>query len=210
MTNPSDASKPTIAPAEDAEQSLLDALRAGRSEAYDALVRTHGPRMMATARRMLANEEDARDALQDAFLSMFRAIPSFANKCRLSTWLHRIVVNAALMKMRSQRSRPESLIDDLLPRFTEDGHHLEPPCPWTERTTQLLMASDDRDLVRRAIDRLPASHREVVLLRDIEELSTEETASLLNVTTNAVKIRLHRARQGLRTLLDHHFQDAQP
>ncbi|MBL8728925.1 MAG: sigma-70 family RNA polymerase sigma factor [Planctomycetes bacterium] len=195
------------ASAEPDECQLVQALRRGEEPAFAQLVRLHGRQLLATARRLLNNEEDARDCLQEVFLIAFRAIEKFEAKCRLTTWLHRIIVNTALMKLRSRRSRPECSIDDLVPRFTEDGHHLEPPCPWSDHATRSLQAAESHRLLRRAIEQLPESYREVVLLRDIEGLSTEATGQFLAITANAVKIRLHRARQALRTLLDRHLED---
>lgn len=157
------------------------------------------------ARRIVGNEEDARDVIQDAFLSAFRSIGRFAADSRLSTWLHRIVVNTALMKLRTRRRRPEESIEPLLPAFRADGHHAERFTAWTEGAEQALSRKETREAVRRHIDELPESFRTVLLLRDIEGFSTEETARLLETTTNAVKIRLHRARQALRTLLAAHF-----
>jgi RNA polymerase sigma-70 factor (ECF subfamily) len=193
-----------------AEPSLVAALQRGEADAFATLVREHAPQLLATARRMLGNEEDARDALQEGFASAFRGIGGFAGKCRLATWLHRIVVNMALMKLRSRRSRPEASFEELQPRFHDDGHHVEPPCPWSERAIERLQSVESRAILRDAIDQLPAVHREVVVLRDIEQLSTEEVSELLGSTPNAVKIRLHRARQALRTLLDRHLQDLLP
>jgi len=138
--------------------------------------------------------------VQEALLSAFRAIGSFEGTARLTTWLHRIVVNAALMRLRSRRRRREDHIDDLLPRFDEDGRFAEPVVPW--ETDALLERHETRALVRRAIDRLPESYRTVLVLRDIEELDTEETAVALGLQVNAVKTRLHRARQALRTLIE--------
>jgi RNA polymerase sigma-70 factor (ECF subfamily) len=109
------------------EADLVARLRAGSDAAYEELVRAQGARLLAVARRLLRSEEDARDAVQDAFISAFRAIDRFEGGSRLSTWLHRIVVNAALMKLRSQQRKPETSIEDLLPRFLEDGHFAEPP-----------------------------------------------------------------------------------
>lgn len=189
------------------EAELLAGLRAGDAQAYERLVRTYGGRLLTVARRILPNEEDAHDALQDAFLSAFRAIGSFQEGARVSTWLHRIVVNAALMKLRTRRRRPEESIDDLLPTYLEDGHRENPGPAWKENTETLLARQETRTAVRACIDRLPDAYRTVLLLRDIEELDTEETARLLEVTPNAVKIRLHRARQALRTLLDPHFRE---
>jgi RNA polymerase sigma-70 factor, ECF subfamily len=116
-------------------------------------------------------------------------------------------VNAALMRLRGRQRKPEEPIEELLPRFREDGHRVDHEAPgWTETADVLLQRAEVRALVRRSIDRLPETHRTVLLLRDIEELGTAEVAGLLGVTENAVKIRLHRARQALRTLLDPHLQ----
>ncbi|MFQ5513470.1 MAG: sigma-70 family RNA polymerase sigma factor [Myxococcota bacterium] len=189
------------------ERELLESLRSGEDGAFERMVRTHGPRMLAVSRRILRSEEDARDALQESFLSAFRSLDGFKGDARLGTWLHRITVNAALMKLRSARRRPETSIEALLPRYLEDGHHETPPAPWRETGTERLEREQLRRLVRDRIDELPDRYRTVLLLRDIEELSTEETAEMLEITANAVKIRLHRARQALRQLLDPHLRD---
>src|SRR5262245_986325 len=93
------------------EAALLEGLRAGDEATYAKLVRSYGGRLLAAARRILANEDDAREAVQDAFLSTFRALDSFAGQARLSTWLHRIVINAALAKLRRRQRKPELSID---------------------------------------------------------------------------------------------------
>lgn len=188
------------------EGSLLAALRRGEEAAYEQLVRAYAGRLLAVARRMLGSDEDARDAVQDAFVSAFRGIARFEGGARLSTWLHRIVVNAALMRMRTRRRRPETLIDDLLPAFSPDGHHVERFEAWAAPAEDLLAQEETPQVVRAAIDRLPDACRVVLVLRDVEERDTAETAEILGVSANAVKIRLHRARQALRTLLDPHFR----
>ena len=199
---------PSSAPSPD-ETALVAALRRGEEAAFATVVRMHGGRLLAVARRLLRDEDDARDALQDALLSAFRGIDGFHEGARLSTWLHRIVVNAALMKLRARKRRPEDPIEGLLPQFLEDGHRAMAAgddSPWTEPAETLLQRREARALVRSAIDRLPEGYRTVLLLRDIEGLSTEETARSLEMTPNAVKVRLHRARQALRTLLDPHLR----
>jgi RNA polymerase sigma-70 factor (ECF subfamily) len=192
----------TAFPSGSDETGFLAALRRGDEGAFERLVREYGGRLLAVSRRFLRNEEDARDALQDAFVSAFRSLDRFEASSRLSTWLHRIVVNSCLMKLRSRRRHPEDAIEDLLPKFLEDGHAAVPSVPWRGSVEELLEIGETRALVRAAIDRLPDSYRTVLLLRDIEELDTEETARLLGVSGNAVKVRLHRARQALRELLD--------
>lgn len=106
------------------------------------------------------------------------------------------------MKLRTKRRHPEEDIEQYLPQFRDDGHQREPSTPWTESADNILEREELRDSVRDAIARLPDNYRIVLQLRDIEELSTAETAEILGTTKNIVKIRLHRARQALRTLLD--------
>jgi RNA polymerase sigma-70 factor (ECF subfamily) len=196
---------PTVPAAPGDEQTLVAALRAGHDWAFEAMIRLYGARLLAVARRMCGNDEDARDVLQSAYLSAFRALPAFAGTAQLSTWLHRIVVNAALMRLRSKRRKPEQSIEALLPAFQDDGHHVEQFSEWALPADQLMEREDVRVAVRGCIAQLPDSYREVLMLRDIEELSTDDVARLLNVTPNTVKVRLHRARQALSTLLRREF-----
>jgi RNA polymerase sigma-70 factor (ECF subfamily) len=188
------------------DETLIAGLRRGDPEVCEALVRAEGPALLAVTRRILRHEEDARDAVQDAFLAAFRGADRFEGAARVSTWLHRIAVNAALMKMRSRRRRPEESIEDLLPQFLQDGHHVRDPSAWCAPPEVLLERREDRELVRAAIDRLPDEHRAVLVLRDIEDLDTSETARLLGLSEAGVKTRLHRARQALRGLLAKQFE----
>jgi RNA polymerase sigma-70 factor, ECF subfamily len=190
------------------EAALAAGLRAGDEQVFEELIRTHGGRLLAVARRILGNDEDAREAVHEAFISAFRARQQFQAQSRLSTWLHRIVVNAALQKLRVRKRRAEDAIDDLLPRYLPNGDHVERFVAWNEPADEVVARHETADLVRGAIDQLPESYRTVLLLRDIEGLSTEESAEALQTTANAVKIRLHRARMALRTLLAPHFQGA--
>jgi RNA polymerase sigma-70 factor (ECF subfamily) len=182
----------------DDEHRLVAALRRGDQAAFEEVVRRYGSRMLAVARCMLRVDEDARDAVQEAFISAFKNLDGFTESARLSTWLHRIVVNAALMRLRRKRRKPEESIDELLPRFDETGSWDETP-PTTP--VDLLERAESRAIVRECIGQLPASYRTVLLLRDIEELDTDEAAAALGMSVTAVKTRLHRARQALRTLL---------
>jgi RNA polymerase sigma-70 factor (ECF subfamily) len=185
---------------------LLARLRAGDDAAFEWLVRAHTPRLLTIARRLLSSDEDAQDVVQEAFVSAFRGIESFQGDARLSTWLHRITVNAALMKRRAQSRRRDRDIESLLPQFGESGRHLEPPSTWVEDSSAAAERSETRALVRACIDDLPDGYRTVLILRDIQELETDEIARHLRITANAAKIRLHRARQALKTLLDPHMR----
>lgn len=190
------------------EAALTAGLRAGDEQVFETLVRTYGGRLLAVARRMLHEEEDARDAVQEAFINAFRSRHTFKGDAQISTWLHSIVVNAALMKLRTRRRKPEESIQDFLPRYLPDQHHAEHFPSWTEPVDVALSRQETADLVRKAIEELPETYRTVVLLRDIEGLSTEETAKLVDTTPNAVKIRLHRGRLALRTLIAPHLAGA--
>lgn len=184
-----------------ADAALVARLKAGDETAYEEMVRTLGGRLLAVARRMLRDEDAARDAVQDAMLSAVRAIGNFDGHSRLSTWLHRIVVNAALMRIRSRQRKPEQSIEPLLPRFAEDGHHAEAVISWTDSAERLIERDQTRALVRAAIDELPESYRLVVMMRDIDGMSTLEAAEAFGITENALKLRLHRARQALATII---------
>lgn len=200
MTGPESRTPQDDAEVDDA--ALVAALQAGDDEAYARMLRLYGGRMLAVARRFMRIEADAFDVVQDAALSAFRAIGGFQGGSRLSSWLHRIVVNAALMKLRHRRSRPEQSIEELLPSYSEDGHRLGAKPAWAAPEARGLEQREVQERVRGAIDRLPADYRTILLLRDIEELSTEETAKMLELSIANVKTRLHRARQALRTMLE--------
>lgn len=190
------------------EGRLAEAIRSGTEHGFETLVRQETGRLLSVTRRILRNEEDARDAVQDAFISAYRAREKFSGDAKVSTWLHRIAVNAALTKLRSRKRRPEESIDELLPRFQPSGRFVDAVTSWQEPVDVALSRRETADLVRQAIDELPESYRLALLLRDIEGLSTKEAADALDVTPNAVKLRLHRARLALRSLLAPHFRGA--
>jgi RNA polymerase sigma-70 factor (ECF subfamily) len=188
------------------EAAMLARMQAGDDDAFEACVRAHCARLLVVARRILQNHEDADEAVQDAFLSAFKGIGSFQGQSRLGTWLHRIVVNAALGRLRSRQRHPERSIEDLLPHFGDDEHQIDPPTPWKETSESIVQQKESREVVRRCINQLPEIYRIVVVLRDIEELDTDETARILETSPGVVKTRLHRARQALRSLLDPYFR----
>lgn len=189
----------------ESDAMLVARLQAGDPDAYETLVRTHSGRLLSVARRFLPNNEDAQDAVQEAFIKAFRAIGTFEERAQLHTWLHRILVNTALMKIRSRKRRPEESIDDLLPTFQPDGHQTTESREWSDA---IFERKETAAIVRQAIAQLPDQYRLVLTLRDIEERDTIETAAALGTTTTVVKVRLHRARQALRTLLDREFAAA--
>jgi RNA polymerase sigma-70 factor, ECF subfamily len=191
------------------EAHLLARLRVRDEQAYEVLVLRYSARMLIVARRFLRQEHEAADAVQDAFIAAFKAIENFAQNSNLWTWLYRITVNACLMKIRSSgRSRAVSL-EECLPSFDETGHHTHHPRQWNQDAHDVACRTELREQVRDCIDRLPEQYRAVILLRDIEQRDTQETAEILGCTKANVKTRLHRARQALRTLLEPIMSESQ-
>lgn len=188
------------------DHDLVRRLKNGDESAYEELVRIQARYVLAQARRLLGNDADARDVTQETFLSVFRSIHRFKGDCQIGSWVRRIAVNHCLMKLRTRRRKPEVSVEELLPRFREDGHQVEPSCDWGETSDIALQRKETRALVRTLIDKLPDNYRTVLILRDIEEMDNADVARLFGVSPNAVKVRLHRARQALRTLLERHFQ----
>jgi RNA polymerase sigma-70 factor (ECF subfamily) len=188
------------------ETDLIARIRDGDDRACEQLVRAHYDRMLKTASRLLRDPNDQADAVQDALISAFRAIGQFDGSARVATWLHRITVNACLMRIRSEKRRPALSIEELIPKFDGTGHHVEPVRRWRDEQPDELVTAETRRQVRDCIDQLPEPYRTVVLLRDIEGLSTEETAELTHCSVANVKTRLHRARMALRKLLEPVFQ----
>ena len=190
------------------ESSLLVGLRSRDEHAYEQFVQRYRSRVFAVTQRLLRNEDDAQDAVQDTFLSAFRAIDSFEGQAQFSTWLHRIASNAALMKLRTQRRKREEPLEtcpSLDSRYSTraaNATSLVNMVPdGKESVDAILQRQEIRALVHACIADLPAAYRSVVMLRDIEELDTAETARRLGASPTAVKLRLHRARKALRTLL---------
>ena len=148
-------------------------------------------------RRYLKDEGLAEDCVQESLLSALRNLDKFEQRCEVKTWLHRIVVNYCLMKLRSVLRAQEQPIDHLLPKFDANGGRVE--TPWSQIATpdEALEQRQMSALVRAKISELPDGYRIVLLLRDIEELSTQEVAQLLGLSGAAVKVRLHRARSSV-------------
>lgn len=192
--------RPDIESADETE--LVSALKAGDERAFERLVRDHGARLLAVARRMMRDDATAQDCLQDAFLSAHKSIGRFEPHGSLGGWLHRITVNACLMRLRAAKRLAETPIDDLLPTFSEQGLRLGEPRTEIRDPETELESNRLRSMVREKIDALPDAYRIVLLLRDIEGYSTREAAEMIGIAEGALKVRLHRARAALKTLVE--------
>ncbi len=180
-------------------EDLVTGLQAGDPVAFERMVRLYGPRLLAVARRIMRDREDARDALQDAFVQVVQSVADFSARSLLSTWLHRVVVNACLMRLRARRRRPEVPLADVSAAL---GERARGGPAWDPVET--ILRKRRLRLVWRCIERLPESYRTVLLLRDIQEHDTRETAARLRTSRNAVKVRLHRAHRAVAELVRNH------
>ena len=179
--------------------------------ATEQFVRANVGWMLAVAKRIVIDGAIAEDVVQDAFSNVFKNLETFRGDAALKTWIHRIVVNQALMALRKQRRRNEQSIDELLPEFDGSGCRIDEPSMLShlaQTPEALLLSNDRRQQVLASIDRLPDSYRVVLMLRDIEELSTAEAAELTGLSETNVKVRLHRARAALKKLLSPLFEGA--
>jgi RNA polymerase sigma-70 factor (ECF subfamily) len=185
------------------DEELVARAAAGDDPAFEALVERHQHRAYGLARRLVGSDSDAQDVLQEAFLSVHRKLAGFRGDSRFSTWLYRIVTNAALMHLRGRARRPLEPLDSFLPRFDGNGRHLGEPAE-IEAAAHAAERLDRQALAEKAqagLARLPEIYRTAFVLRDLEELPTAEVAELLGVGADAVRQRVHRARLMLRGYL---------
>jgi len=177
------------------EAQLIERGLAGDARALDALFARNTRALYQTALRVLGNPEDAEEALQEGLLSAYRNLPRFEKRSQFSTWLTRIVINAALMRRRSKRSRPAVSLDEVISegdlplaeRFADDAPNPE----------QLYAGTELGDRMNKKLAEISPLLRTAFWLREIEGLSAEEAASVLGVSRNTLKARLWRARQEL-------------
>ena len=189
----------------DAATFSLDALRAGDRAEFSRLVETLSGKIYRLAFKMLGNAQDAEDILQETFLKAYRGLKNFDGRSSPSTWIYRIATNEALMLLR-RKAPPTISIDE--PLETEEGEQ-EPVqlVDWCCVPEAELLSEESRRQLDQAIQKLPPTLRVVFLLRDIESLSTLETAQALNLSEEAVKTRLSRARMRLREELSAYFSE---
>ncbi len=184
----------------------LAALLAGDEKAFELLVVNESPRLFRVIYRILGDEEEAQNILQETFLQAFQRMHTFRGESKLTTWLYAIGINlsrASLRKSKRFSSLNDQDVERMLPSFAK-GMFTESPETWDPH--KLTERNDRHRLLHDAIEQLPEDYKAIVILRDIEEHSTEEVASMLNITVGAVRVRLHRARMALRNMLDPHFQ----
>lgn len=174
----------------------------------------YGARVYRLAYGITRNAADAEEVVQDVFMTLCRKGESFEGRSALGSWVYRVTTNAALNKRRGKRPEVEHSLEEHLPAFTEDGHregdHAYIMADWSQGPERELLSGETREVLARAIERLPEHYRVVVLLRDVEELTNEEVAAIMGESVASVKARLHRARMALREQLTRFYFTLSP
>jgi RNA polymerase sigma-70 factor (ECF subfamily) len=196
-------SSSTVTPAFD-ESALVSRAKAGDMDAFSELVRHYDRRVFRMAKQITQNDDDAEDVLQETFLKAYTHLDDFQGNSKFYTWLVRIAVNEALMKLRKRRSDRTVPLDE--PIDTGEDEMVREIAVWDENPEHTYSREELADILDQAIQSLKPAYRTVFILRDIEEMSIEETAEALELSISAVKSRLLRARLQLREKLTRQFR----
>lgn len=190
---------------DDPEASLIARICKGETSLFAALVKPYERRVYVTARALLRSDADAQDAAQEAILKAFANLRQFRGESRFSTWLIQITVNEARMRQRKQHA---DLFEPIAESHDEEGAYIPRDfADWREIPSEAMERSEIRALLAQALSSLAQKYREVFLLRDVEQMSIEETAKVLNISIASVKTRLLRARLMLRDILSPDLAD---
>lgn len=187
------------------ENSLINGLINNEDRAYEHLIRNFGPKMYSVARRFFNTDDDAQECLQKSFIQVFKNISSFNQQSKITTWLHRITVNEALMMLRQRKRQQTSSLEDFYQHYNEHGERTEfidhLGSDINNNIEALFEANETKLTLNEIIYQLPEKYCNVLLLRDIQEISTKETSEILAISEAAVKTQLHRARLLLKEIL---------
>jgi RNA polymerase sigma-70 factor (ECF subfamily) len=189
------------------DEALIARARARDFAAFEELLDRYEDKIFRLAFRFVRNETEAKEILQDTFLTIWRKLDTFKGDSQFSSWLYRVATNAALMRLRAQRRHPEVSTEELPIGYLDNYGQIPPSGEnWAKRPDDDLQSQELRRHIQEAVDALPEIYRTVFLIRDIEGLSTEETAEVLGISVPTVKTRLHRARIALRDAIGRYFE----
>ena len=188
------------------DEELVARARAKDFGAFEQLLDRYEDKIFRLAYRFVRNETEAKEVLQDTFLSIWRKLDTFKGDAQFGSWLYRVAANTALMRLRAQRRHPEISTEELPIGYLDNYGQVPPPGEnWAKRPDDELQSDELRRHIQSAVDALPEIYRTVFLLRDVEGLSTEETGEILSISVPTVKTRLHRARIALRDTISGYF-----
>ncbi len=188
-------------PAAHTDLSLAERIGRGDQGAFEALMRKYNGKLFRIARAILKDDSDAEDVLQDAYLDAYRHIGDFHGGSELSTWLTRIVINQSLMRVRKERRRSSIVPFRTTLTYESESPEAQVPDQQSESPSASVIRAETRRMLERRIDELPVAFRTVFVMREVEEMSVEETARCLSISPATVRTRLFRARALLRESL---------
>jgi RNA polymerase sigma-70 factor (ECF subfamily) len=198
----SDSNGQGFSAGQDEDLRLVELALDGDYDAFESIVMRYQDKAYRLAWSLVKDDSDANDVVQDAFLNVYRKLESYNGDAAFSSWIYRIIVNTALMKLRKQKRRSEVSMDDLGPSFLDDGHHASTIPDWQIRADEAAENKELREKILAAIDDLEPKYQTVFVLKEIEGLSLKEVGDIMDLTVPAVKSRLHRARLFLRASLE--------
>ena len=172
----------------------------------DELVNGYSGNIYGLALKLLKNQPDAEDVVQDTLLKVFEKIDTFRGESALSSWIYRIALNFSYMKIRKGSRNEYAPIEDHMPKFEKNGMHLYPVGSWAEKADDKLLRKEMKSHIVKNIEKLSEKYKTVLVMRDIQGLSSSEVAEITGMTIPAVKSRLHRARLFLRDGLSGYYK----
>ena len=184
---------------------VVNQFKAGDALAFEEIISRYESKVMSLALRFTRNQEDAEEVMQDVFTTVYRKIDGFRGQSAFSSWLYRIVVNAAFMKLRKRKQSQTVSMDDLSPAIKQ--YCIDKDCLSGSYTQNIAVSHEMQGVIQNAVNRLPDQYRAVFVLRDVDGLSNQETGEILNLSIPAVKSRLHRSRIMLRKKLQRYYED---
>jgi RNA polymerase sigma-70 factor, ECF subfamily len=187
------------------DTQLVAQFKRGSNDAFEEIVSRYESKVFNLAMRFTRNQEDAEEVLQDVFTTIYKKIDGFQGKSAFSSWLYRIVVNAAFMKLRKRKQNQTVFLEDLSPVVKQ--HCLDREALFAIRSDSFAHHREMRDMLTNAINRLPEQYRAVFVLRDVDGMSNQEVGEILSLSIPAVKSRLHRSRLMLRKRLTRYYED---
>lgn len=193
-------------PKKNSDLELIADFQKGNESSFEELLQRYSSKVYSLASRLTRNNEDAEEVLQDVFVTVYRKIAGFEGKASFSSWLYRVTVNAAFMKLRKRRQDHSVSLEDLMTQI-----HVVPALrsPETAHVDSLSIKHQMLEALEQAIQKLPDEYRPVFILRDVDGLTSREVGKILDLTVPAVKSRLHRSRLMLRRKLQRYYADLQ-
>lgn len=191
------------------DQQLVEGLKKKDINAFEYFFNEYHKKIFGLIYKLTKNETDAQDLTQEVFLKVLEKVNTFEGRSAFSSWVYRIAVNTAFMRLRTKRNQPQLSLDSLLPQFHESGYQKQMAKDWSREVEGAILNEEFKETINAAIDKLPEKEKIVFILRDVEEISTEKVGDILGLSVPAVKSRLHRARLFLRKRLSKYFEKLQ-